>query len=532
MEEAGETGVPSPAGPPEPGSAVLSLNRQRPMVCVEYPGVLRSVAGMLATLGGAEGVSRIHADPSKRLELYFRPKDPYCHPVCADRFPTTSMLLRVRRKTGRRKRPADGVPTPRGPEPQQRLRMDILGIISTVYKFQGMCDFQYLAVHTDTDGKPVSMYDKLLLREPQREEFFTQDVPLYIPPPIFSRLDNPVDYYYRPDVQHREGYNPPQVSSENLIGLSRARRPHNAIFVNFEDKEIPSKPLPAALQNWKRICTNAVDKRLEDDLKQLFEVRPIWSRNALKSNIGINPEKLKLMLPCVAYYMLTGPWRSLWVRFGYDPRKDSSSKIYQVLDFRIRCGMKYGYMPNEMPVKAKRSTFNYSFPVTLSAKKQAAQSISMQDLKHGLGTSTSADKKTPASKQKAKDSAFIFREGMLPPYRQMFYQLCDLDVDSLQHIIRRNDGAEAECTERDGWCLPKTSDELRDSMSAMIKHIIRSKRPALFSSTPEPASTASKEPRAYESGDEEGEDEEEDEVVFQPSDGSDNEMETEILDYV
>ena len=39
---------------------------------------------------------------------------------------------------------------------------------------------------------------------------------------------------------------------------------------------------------------------------------------------------------------ITGPWRSLWIRFGYDPRKRPEAKIYQVLDFRIRCGMKYG----------------------------------------------------------------------------------------------------------------------------------------------------------------------------------------------
>lgn len=48
---------------------------------------------------------------------------------------------------------------------------------------------------------------------------------------------------------------------------------------------------------------------------------------------------------------------------------------------------------------------------------------------------------------------------------------------SLQKIIHRNDGTESECTERDGWCLPKTSDDLRDSMSLMIKQIIRSARP-------------------------------------------------------
>lgn len=79
-------------------------------------------------------LAQIYGDPTKRLELYFRPKDPYCHPVCANRFSTSSLLLRVRRKTKRQ----EGLP---GPEacPQVTFDVDILGIVPTVYRFQGNC---------------------------------------------------------------------------------------------------------------------------------------------------------------------------------------------------------------------------------------------------------------------------------------------------------------------------------------------------------------------------------------------------------
>ncbi|KAM9324309.1 general transcription factor 3C polypeptide 5 [Gastrophryne carolinensis] len=500
------------------GSAIVTLPRnQKPMVCVEYPGLVENVDRMLLTLGGEEGVSRVYADPAKRLELYYRPKDPYCHPLCANRFPTTTMILRVKKKT--RKKKSDEMNT-ESQAPEGRITMEIVGVVGTVYKFQGMSDFQYLAFSCQPDGTRTSLYEKILLKKPEKAEFFHQDLPLYIPPPIFSRLDNPVDYYYRPTVSHREGYQPPSLSSENLIGLSRARRPHNAIFVNFDEAEVPTEAHPDAVKKWQKICTNPMDSQLEEEMKRLFTVRPIWSRNAIKANISIHPDKLKLLLPYVAYYMLTGPWRSLWVRFGYDPRKNPEAKIYQVLDFRIRCGLKYGYTPNEMPVKAKRSTYNYSLPITV--KKPAPQAVSVQDLTHGL----EASKKPPSSKYKLKDSVYIFKAGNLPPYRQMFYQLCDLHVDGLQELIRRNDNAETECSERDGWCLPKTSEQLRDSMSLMIKQIVRSKRPALFSAPS--TSTDKKEQLSYESA-EEDEDEEEE---FHPSEGSENEMETELLDYV
>ncbi|XP_055730437.1 general transcription factor 3C polypeptide 5-like [Salvelinus fontinalis] len=110
----------------------------------------------------------------------------------------------------------------------------------------------------------------------------------------------------------------------------------------------------------------------------MFESWPIWSRNSVKANLDIHPYKLKLLLPIVAYYMVTGPWRSLWVRFGYDPRKTTEAKKYQVLDFRIRCSTKHGYTINDMPVKAKRSTFNYTLPITLN--KASPQAANVTDL--------------------------------------------------------------------------------------------------------------------------------------------------------
>ncbi|XP_063172546.1 general transcription factor 3C polypeptide 5 [Candoia aspera] len=505
------------------GSVLSELQREKRLVCVEYPGVVQDVSKTLLTLGGEEGVSRTYADPSKRLELYFRPKDAYCHPVCANRFPTSSMLLKIKRKTRKKQTEVGGLE-----EEEIKFEVEVLGVIATVYKFQGMSDFQYLVMHSEPGGKQTSMYDKVLMLRPEKKDFFMNELPLYIPPPIFSRLDTPVDYYYRPDVQHREGHHNPPLSSNSLIGLSRARRPHNAIFVNFEDEDVPSKPLEAAAQAWRKVCSNVVDHQAEEELKKLFELRPVWSRNAVRANLSIHPEKLKLLLPHLAYYMLTGPWRSLWVRYGYDPRKHPEAKVYQVLDFRIRCGMKYGCTPNDMPVKAKRSTYNYSLPITL--KKPGSHTLGIQDLKQGLSTSGTSGAKSPVfSKYKLKDSIYIFQEGSLPPYRQMFYQLCDLKVECLQKIIHRNDGTEVACTERDGWCLPKTNDDLRDAMSLMIRQIIRSQRPALFRSSS--CAAEGKERLAFESGEEE-EEEEEEEEVFKPSDGSENEMETEILNYM
>lgn len=75
--------------------------------------------------------------------------------------------------------------------------------ITTMLVSLGMADFQYLASHNGPDGNQISLYDKIILHKPEKKEFYDNPVPLFIPPPIFSRLDTAVDYYYRPDVHHR-----------------------------------------------------------------------------------------------------------------------------------------------------------------------------------------------------------------------------------------------------------------------------------------------------------------------------------------
>jgi general transcription factor 3C polypeptide 5 (transcription factor C subunit 1) len=74
-------------------------------------------------------------------------------------------------------------------------------------------------------------------------------------------------------------------------------------------------------------------KKNQIKLKIVYSNR---SKNALAAKAQISPDRLKFIIPAVAYYFTTGPWRNLWIRFGYDPRKDRSSAKYQSLDYRVR----------------------------------------------------------------------------------------------------------------------------------------------------------------------------------------------------
>lgn len=104
---------------------------------------------------------------------------------------------------------------------------------------------------------------------------------------------------------------------------TRTRRPVNAIAVNFSMAEVPSKPNSKALE-----AASKIKDGLVEDMTKLFANRPIWSRAALQCHIqGASQERLKQLLASVSYYWLNGPWRALWTRIGYDPRKHPGAKM-------------------------------------------------------------------------------------------------------------------------------------------------------------------------------------------------------------
>ena len=56
------------------------------------------------------------------------------------------------------------------------------------------------------------------------------------------------------------------ASSNYLIGLRREWRPQNAIFIIFEDQEVPSGPREAAKVNWKKVSIHPTERRAEEEI--------------------------------------------------------------------------------------------------------------------------------------------------------------------------------------------------------------------------------------------------------------------------
>lgn len=95
-----------------------------------------------------------------------------------------------------------------------------------------------------------------------------------------------------------------------------------ALAVSHQTKEIPQKPHEKTAEALALIQDNQLEV-----IQKLFNIRPIWSRMALHAHTTVSHHRLKQLLSFVAYYCMNGPWRCLWVKIGYDPRKDPNAKM-------------------------------------------------------------------------------------------------------------------------------------------------------------------------------------------------------------
>ncbi|XP_071801972.1 general transcription factor 3C polypeptide 5-like isoform X1 [Asterias amurensis] len=526
-------------------------------VCVEFPARVQNVDKMLKTLGGEETISNIFtAGSNKKLGMKFRPDDPFSRPLYASRHQATNLLLRVKKRY-KKKAGSEGNEAQEDDEctddvivdEEAEYKTELVGVLDSVYKFKGLCDFQYLPIHKNKEtNKMESLTDTIIPKEPKDTTFLQQDVPHFMLPPVFSRTDIPSSYNYQPDLlpaSESITYKVANTLDANITGSGRARRPHNTYVVSFEEeKDLPTAPKPEALINIEKYTEKNKDiKIMMEEIVQVFQKRPIWSRNALKHNCTLTDPQLKVLLPAVGFYYLTGPWRATWVRFGYDPRKDPGALKYQMLDFRIRKAMFLSRSTSSSRKhynRFKKTSYERQLPMSIQKPSRRSQAF----IKYNETTSPGAE----AKKTVDKESYFLFKEGLVPAYNQMFYQLCDIKDDGLQAFIK---GATSE-----NDCYLKTEDlcQLRSLMNAILKRTLiqeeKSRAAKEEGETPGPSSASpigevDLDDQEMEGVDEEDDEEEEDsgddaENDDEPIDDanidgeeeSENEMETDILEYL
>ncbi|KAF2352034.1 Transcription factor IIIC subunit 5 [Trinorchestia longiramus] len=372
----------------------------------------------------------------------------------------------------------------------------------------------------------------------------------------------------------------------NVIYRTRQRRTLFAILCDF-DSITPSEPHPEALKQLNLKFLQRSMSPVYDRLKQLFEERPVWSRAGIKSALGYSSDNLKYLLPTLGYYFIAGPWRNLWIKFGYNPREKPESFVYQTFNYRLKqSGLIKSY------IDAKRNYSSYLLPYKSNAMSRKKVSVIQSNLLSSSSfssksiTCNNGNKNSNLSKKQisevtlpsppcgdgSKDSAtvndnglviaaeeeeeaekddgdeidyslldpdcedntfgdlncgentveeegesivsdserggsstaeeclreenYIYRPGCIPPYRQMFYQYCDVLVPEIQQVLERcvlETNERLCCDPRYGWLSRRAEEECRSIMGRVVEAAVRKRtaheREQRLKATPAAAST-------------------------------------------
>ncbi|CAL5192041.1 unnamed protein product [Lathyrus oleraceus] len=320
---------------------------------VHYPGYPSSASRAIDTLGGTQGILKARSSQSNRLELRFRPEDPYSHPAFGECRPTNALLLKISKK----KIPDDDgakasnnmcgmehvmqeipVESEHGAadkvDEKESLCADIVAHVPEAYFFEGMADYQYVVpVHADVAKRKKRNWaepEETHLAKGSRIDVDHEDI-MIIVPPIFSPKDMPENLVLRL----------PTVSSSKKKDDQEIAQPHFEIdrepvlALDFHIKEIPKKV------NWEEYIPQGSDQwESQMAVSRLFDEKPIWCKNSLTERLldkglSFSHGMLRRLLSRIAYYFSSGPFLRFWIKKGYDPRKDPDSRIYQRIDYRV-----------------------------------------------------------------------------------------------------------------------------------------------------------------------------------------------------
>ncbi|PHU07602.1 hypothetical protein BC332_24091 [Capsicum chinense] len=324
---------------------------------VHYPAYPSSVERAVETLGGIQGIAKARTSQSNKLELHFRPEDPYSHPAFGELKHSNNFLLKISKCKVRDVQSADSscgisIQSATGPvnREQENSCVDslaaqktatnlkehvsarIVSHVSEAYHFNGMVDYQHvLAVHADVARRKKRQWAEV---EPKFEKGGLMDVDqedlMILLPPLFSSKDMPDNIV---------------LKSLASVGLKRKQEGQH----NWERDMEPSLAIDFTIKDILKClrCIRVLCLFLDSDqwrwqkaVSELFEERKIWAKESLTEHLRDGGLKfgegmLKRLLCRVAYYFLNGPFRRFWIRKGYDPRKDPESRIYQNIDFRV-----------------------------------------------------------------------------------------------------------------------------------------------------------------------------------------------------
>ncbi|ESZ94358.1 hypothetical protein SBOR_5267 [Sclerotinia borealis F-4128] len=315
----------------------------REIVAVEHPLIIKNLENGIKTFGRQPQWNKIlEGTEDECIPLFLRIQDPTCEPILSYNSITNNVLLKITvpKRTGRKRKRGsqdpytdDGHPVSEvthcqnsmsdiqshslNDKPTSILRklrdnvgkytVEAAGAIEQSHRYRGgkMREFK---LGSDKGWKP-------------NEEI--------LPPPTFTHHPLPFNWGYRQN---------PLISTEvdaetgetNIVNRSKMPKLEMQYVHCDEDEDVPAKAHRA-------VPDDPVLKDFVAALQQAMNERPIWTRRALQNRL-VNEPGYYLMKPAlqyVGYQFRSGPWRDALIRYGVDPRRDPSCRIYQTIFFKL-----------------------------------------------------------------------------------------------------------------------------------------------------------------------------------------------------
>lgn len=217
------------------------------------------------------------------LELNFNPENSYSRGTMSAKKRGFFLAVKVRR----RKKPTGPVHT------EADYRVEILGQINVFHEFQGMIDFQYLPMRRSAkNGEYESILPKLvpktfeeILNWPLLDSSRPDECDeLFLPPYCFSRFMRPSTLALSREVQHQDERVRELQARKDIIGSSTRKLRKSTGYMLAHSEEFPTEPAPIAVKVADERCK---DLTFHKKIVDLFQEKPLWSRNALLYKLGI-----------------------------------------------------------------------------------------------------------------------------------------------------------------------------------------------------------------------------------------------------
>lgn len=265
---------------------------------VEFPGVVANETRALECLGGLPAVAAVSSHSMRRLPLRFRANGPA---VDGDVVKVCNVIVKVRHHRRRRK---DEDAEAQHPVPT----VTVVGLATRTVRYSRLFDYTFLPAGPGA----------------------TAPIPTAIAPPRFSRIDQPTALAHRPPLE----------------------RAHHRRVVRVGPDDAPPTVPPPDIPQAGVLVTPHVAAALVPLLESAFAHRPIYTRAALLRVLpssadfaaavgdGVRavrplPLLVSLAIGRVAFEYTSGPWRSSYCAYGYDPAADVNATRYQTVQWRV-----------------------------------------------------------------------------------------------------------------------------------------------------------------------------------------------------